>query len=55
MKFPVERAFAWVVFLGVLYGGYTLAQSWENPFSKAASPVLSALPADAPGCGEQCK
>ncbi len=55
MKFPLARLVAWVLFLAAVYGVAMVADAWENPFSKAVSPVLSALPADAPGCGEKCK
>lgn len=55
MKFPLSRAIAWVLFLLAVYACAVAFQSWENPFAKAVSPVLSSLPKDAPGCGEKCK
>lgn len=47
---------AWCI-LGVLvYGGYTFAHTYKNPFSAGvASPVIDALPAASTGCGERCK
>jgi hypothetical protein len=52
----MARVIAWVVVIGAAFGVYKAASHFQNPWRLAStvSPVLSHLPANAPGCGEKC-
>lgn len=49
------RLLAWLLLGAVVYGGVSIYRNWSNPWAVVKSPVLSILPASAPGCGEGCK
>lgn len=49
----IARIFAWGIVAVVLAGLWHFGGAWHNPWV-ARSPVLSALPAAAPGCGKDC-
>lgn len=50
------RVIAWVVVLGLGYGGVVLARRLENPWKAAAavSPITAVMP-PMPECSEKCK
>lgn len=50
-----SRLFAWLLLIAVVYGVNHVRETWKNPWAGVKSPVLSVLPAAAPGCGEACK